>query len=153
MSAVDFHTHVSDPLQYLCRLLRKVNAGGAWAQVHCSRAVLARLDTALWTFSPLEFLAHAVVGAPAAVLRRSPVVLVDRAEAVELPGLRDRTVLINLGSGFNPLAPWVTGFARVVELVASDEAALGEGRQRFRAYRSAGDVHTLQNFDLRRAGA
>jgi DNA polymerase-3 subunit chi len=151
MSAVDFHTHLADPLQYTCRLLRKVYASGAWVQVRCAPAWLAKLNSALWTFSPLEFLAHAGEGASGSVVMRSQVLLVSENSAVTWPGMKQRDVLINLGCAFDPLADWVSAHRRVIELVSQDPGDLAAARSRFKAYRDAGVGHQLNNYDQRAA--
>ncbi len=151
MSAVDFHTHLSDPLQYACRLLRKVYASGAWVQVRCAPAWLPRLNAALWTFSPFEFLAHTSEGATSNVLRRSPVVLVGEQAATQWPGLQTRDVLVNLGCAFDPAADWVAAHRRVIELVSQDVDQLNAARARFKTYRSSPHGHQLNNYDQRAA--
>ena len=58
VTEVDFHFNAPDKLGYACRLLRKAVARMArawWSSA--TRATLRDLDIALWTFSPLDFIA------------------------------------------------------------------------------------------------
>ncbi len=82
MTDVAFHTGIANPLDYACRLLRKAYWSGARVAVHGEAALLDRLDQALWTFEPLEFVPHIVLprdGADARRLASSPIVLVKDA--------------------------------------------------------------------------
>ena len=82
MTDIAFHVNLADPEGYACRLLRKASASGAQVVVVGDPAQLRALDQALWTFSPADFVAHAVAGAtPAPVLARTPIVLAPEAAA------------------------------------------------------------------------
>ena len=59
MTEVAFHFNAPDKLAYACRLLRKASGAGARVAVTAEAELLQRLDTALWTFSALDFVAHA----------------------------------------------------------------------------------------------
>ena len=58
MTEVAFHFNAPDKLGYACRLLRKAVGTGARVMVTGDSSTLRELDVALWTFAPLEFLAH-----------------------------------------------------------------------------------------------
>jgi DNA polymerase-3 subunit chi len=127
MTHIDFHSGVPDKVAYACRLLRKASAS-------CQRIVvmtedaqqLAALDQALWTFSPVDFLAHAHVDDPLAP--DAPIVLFD-SDAAELP---DADLLVNLARR----APGqFENFPRLIEVISMDEADVLAGRQRFAAYK------------------
>jgi DNA polymerase III subunit chi len=133
MTEVSFHTNVPHLLGYTCRLLRKASRQGAQVVVTAPPATLAALDTALWTFDPLDFvphLLHAPGSAVAERLRATPVWLVQHAaDAVS------HEVLVNLG----PVAPeGFESFARVIEIVSTDDDARTAGRQRWKHYASRG---------------
>jgi DNA polymerase III subunit chi len=133
MTEVSFHTNVPHLLGYTCRLLRKASRQGAQVVVTAPPATLAALDTALWTFDPLDFvphLLHAPGSAVAERLRATPVWLVlHAADAVS------HEVLVNLG----PVAPeGFESFARVIEIVSTDDDARTAGRQRWKHYASRG---------------
>jgi DNA polymerase III subunit chi len=130
---VDFHTGLDDKLAYACRLLRKAVRAGKVVAVTGAAAELARLDLLLWTFEPGEFIAHVRLRAgdmAAPRLARTPVWLVDRPE--DAPAC---DVLVNLGP---QAAHAADACARVIELVARDEADVEAARQRWRRYKAAG---------------
>ena len=127
MTQVNFYTGVAERLSYVCRLLRKAQQSGAQIGVCGPTASLRRLDAALWTFEPAEFVPHLDLSAGKAdphLLAVTPIVLLERA--VEL-GHRD--VLLNLGAevpeGFEQ-------FRRVLEVVSQDGEQVQAGRRRFR---------------------
>ena len=72
MTEIAFHFNAPDKLAYACRLLRKAVSSGARVVVTGTPASLQALDTLLWTFSPLEFVAHCRAGSPACLLYTSP---------------------------------------------------------------------------------
>lgn len=126
---VDFHTGVADKLGAACRFLQKAQAAGAAVVVCGDRGTLDRLDTALWTFDPHSFVAHARVKgdtAPPPALARTPTWLVDDAASVA-----SRELLLNLGPAM--VEGW-TAFARIVEIVSNEPADADAGRQRWRQY-------------------
>ena len=133
MTEVAFHFNVPDRIEYACRLLRKAVRKGARVTVGGPPADLARLDRALWTFDPLEFVPH-VMPRPgeelAPRLRTTPVWLVaDLARA----GHHD--VLVNL---FDEPPPGFESFARVIEIVSADEHDRQAARQRWKHYAARG---------------
>ena len=140
MVEVAFHTGLSDPLDYACRLLRKAWRQGRQLVVTGAPEQLQRLDGLLWTFEPDEFVPHLRLRRGEAVsppLRRTPIWLADAAEDAE-----SRDVLINLG----PDWPQAAGaFARVIELVGALPDAVDAGRQRWRCYVTAGITPTRPN--------
>ena len=81
MTRIDFHFNAPDKLAYGCRLLRKVHRAGQRAVVFGPVRLIADLDQALWTFSPLDFLPHVAVTDPLAA--NTPILLCT--EAVETP--------------------------------------------------------------------
>lgn len=134
MPEVAFHTGLSDPLAYACRLLRKAWRQGARVVVAGEPAQLGRLDVQLWTFEHEEFVPHARLKAGERVglaLQRTPIWLAD--DPAQAPA--EATVLVNLGPG---MSTGYDRFARVIELVGSDPDALQAGRRRWRDYQAAG---------------
>jgi len=131
--AVAFHTGVDDKLAHCCRLLRKAYRQGAQVVVSAEPMLLQRLDQALWTFEPLEFVPHARLRhgeAPAALLARTPVWLVD--PGAEMP---HREVLVNLGP---ELVEGGERFQRIIEIVSTEADDRAAGRRRWRHYESQG---------------
>ena len=132
---VDFHSGVADKLGAACRFLRNAQAAGATVVVCGDAVTLDRLDTVLWTFDPLSFTAHARIrsAAPPPALARTPTWLVDDAAAVA-----PRELLLNLGPD---MARGWQGFARVVEIVSTDDA--DAGRQRWRQYSAQAGIELV----------
>lgn len=133
MSQVSFYTGVPERLAYLCRLLRKAQQSGARIGVCGPAGLLDRLDQALWTFDPLEFVPHLRLRGgqpPAPRMADTPIILVEHS--AELP---HREVLLNLAldmpEGFEQ-------FGRVLEVVSVDPEQTEAGRQRFRRYKELG---------------
>ena len=58
MTEISFHFNVPAKLVYACRLLRKAVNAGSKVKVVADPQTLAQLDSALWTFTPLDFVAH-----------------------------------------------------------------------------------------------
>ena len=131
MTEIRFYVNLQDPVGYACRLLRKAHGLGARVVVTGDAVTLARLDEALWTFSAQDFLPHARVGAvPPAILARTPIVMAPA------PGdAPHRDLLVNLG-GETPEG--FEAFARLFELVGTDDAALAQARERWKFYKSRG---------------
>ena len=130
---VAFHTGIADPLDYACRLLRKAYRSGARVAVHGEPAALDRLDQALWTFEPLEFVPHAVLprdGADAQRVALSPIVLVKG-------GAAPATCRIGVTLAGHPVED-VGAFDRVIAIVGLDPEHREAGRERWREYERAG---------------
>jgi DNA polymerase III subunit chi len=129
---VAFHTGV-DKFDHACRLLRKAYRQGAKVVVAGDAALLGRLDQALWTFEPLDFVPHARLKrgetAPAR-LARTPIWLLD---AGAVPPHYD--VLVNLGPEM--VEGW-QAFDRVIEIVSAEPDDRSAGWRRWRGYEAQG---------------
>ena len=91
---------------------------------------LARLDSALWTFSALDFLPH--VYADSQLASMTPVWL-------SMTPAHERDVLLLLDDEAAPdFESWFGRFERVIEIVSSDEEDRARARVRFKAYRERG---------------
>lgn len=132
MTAVSFYTHVPERLSYLCRLLRKAQHSGAKVAVVGPAPLLDRLDVALWSFEPTEFVPHLRWrgAAQSGLLAATPIVLAERAG--EQP---HREVLLNLGPD---LPEGFEQFQRVLEVVSREPEQMQAGRQRFKSYKAMG---------------
>ena len=127
MTRIDFHTNVPDKIAYACRLVRKARSAQHKVVLMTDDAAqLAELDEAMWTFSATDFLPH--VAASDALATQTPVLLTDN-DAAELP---HRELLINL-SRRTPAT--LDQFARVIEIISSDEEDAAAGRKRYSAYK------------------
>lgn len=140
MTEVSFHVNAADKLGYACRLLRKAVGTGARVVVTGQQAQLGELDVMLWTFSPLDFIAHCRgASASPAVQSLTPVVLADSLQAVP-----HHQVLVNLG----PSVPeGFERFERLIEVVGANEDDLQQGRRRWKHYKDRGYAvakHELQ---------
>ena len=138
MTDIAFHTGIADPLDYACRLLRKAYRSGARVAVHAAAPLLDRLDQALWTFEPLEFVPHVLLPrdqADAERLARTPIVLVR-------PGAAAPECEIGVTLGAVPV-PDVAAHARVIAIVGTDPAQHEAGQALWREYKRAG--HALSH--------
>lgn len=131
MTEVSFHFNAPDKVNYACRLLRKATGAGKRVIVTGEADTLRTLDTSLWTFSPLDFIAHCS-GAAASpdLLAASPVVLADSAR--EVP---HREVLVNLGT---EVPAGFESFERLIEVVSQDEGDRQLARRRWKHYADRG---------------
>lgn len=142
MTEIAFHFNVPQTLPYVCRLLRKAVNAGSRVLVTGPSEVLDTLDRELWTFAPLEFVAHCTEKAPDGVLAASPVVLTPSIDAPQVQDWHCQ-VLLNLSDSV-PLG--FERFARLIEVVSCDEADILPARQRWVHYKKAG--FNLQRHDF-----
>lgn len=143
MTEIAFHVNVPDRLAYSCRLLRKAYLSGALVAVIAEPEVLSELDQLLWSFSPTDFVPHALVSAASGHDRAlSPVLLTETLDACGHQG-----VLVNLG---REVPAQFEGFERLIEVVADDHEAVLAGRQRWRHYATRG--YALKKHDRAAAG-
>jgi DNA polymerase-3 subunit chi len=127
MTRIDFHTNIPDKLGYACRLARKAYAArGKVVLLAETSAQAEQLNEALWTMSGTDFVPHVMAGDP---LAPETPVIVTVDEHAELP---HRDMLVNLTrrtpEGFER-------FARVFEIISTDEEDAAAGRARYAAYR------------------
>jgi DNA polymerase-3 subunit chi len=132
---VDFYLlAAADPrarLTTACRIAEKAYDQGLRVAVRtASPSETAELDELLWTFSDRSFVPHAVWPAEPAIAEQTPVLIASGA----LPGSHS-DVLINLATD-SPAEP--TRFARICEIVGSDEVLKRRARIRWRSYSEAG---------------
>ena len=150
MARIDFHSNVSDKLEYACRLTRKIwSATPAGEPVRHivmvgEKADLQKLDELLWTFSSTDFLPHCFIDDEAAA--ETPIVLTDDFASTALNQIPHADIMIHLGMRMpQDVAALVARFPRIVEVVTVNEAERLAGRERYKAYRDLG--HELHNFD------
>jgi DNA polymerase III subunit chi len=129
--AVDFHFKVDHPVIHACRVVRKALGNGRTVLVFSRDAQrLARLDSALWTFSALDFLPH--VYADSELASCTPVWL-------SMTPVHDRDVLLLLDDETVPdFEHWFERFERVIEIVSNEDEDRTRARVRFKAYRERG---------------
>jgi DNA polymerase-3 subunit chi len=131
--AIDFHFNVDHPVIHACRVVRKALGNRRTVLVFSRDAQrLSRLDSALWTFSALDFLPH--VYADSELADRTPVWL-----SMTAPSDRHRDVLLLLDDEAAPgFERWFERFERVIEIVSNEDEDRARARARFKAYRDRG---------------
>ncbi|RZT08874.1 DNA polymerase III, chi subunit [Duganella sp. CF402] len=129
MTRIDFHTNVPDKVAYACRLVRKAWAANNRVVLMAEdSAQLAELNAAMWDFSATDYLPHVLVTDELAA--QTPILLTDSDEA-ELPHTH-KELLVNLSRR----APsQMTQFARMIEVISSQEDDAAAGRKRYVAYK------------------
>lgn len=141
MTDVAFHFNAPNKPAYACRLLRKAVGSGSRVVVTAGGEELRQLDTLLWTFSQLDFVAHALQSGDPAVVAASPVVL---SESLADPP--HQQVLLNLG----PNVPeGFERFERLIEVVSLDEADRQLARIRWKHYAGCGLAITRHDLNLK----
>lgn len=150
MARIDFHSNVSDKLEYACRLTRKIWSATQEGEpvrhivIVGEKADLKKLDDLLWSFSSTDFLPHCYIEDEVAA--ETPIVLTDNFASPSLNAIPHADVMIHLGMRMPQDVPALVGrFPRIVEVVTVNEAERLAGRERFKAYRELG--HELHNFD------
>ena len=150
MARIDFHSNVSDKLEYACRLTRKI-----WSATPEGEPVrnivmvgekvdLQKLNELLWSFSSADFLPHCFIDDEAAA--ETPIILTDDFASSALNSIPHADVMIHLGMRMPADVPaLVARFPRIVEVVTVNEAERLAGRERYKTYRELG--HELHNFD------
>jgi DNA polymerase-3 subunit chi len=136
MAEIAFHFNAPDKVAYACRLLRKAVAANAKVVAVVPQEHMGQLDESLWTFSQVEFLAHCAIDSPQALRQASPVHLATTLDAMD--ALTPRDVLLNLS---DKVCAGFEQFARVIEVVALDDADRQLARNRWKQY-------TDQGFDI-----
>jgi DNA polymerase-3 subunit chi len=124
--------------QFACRLAEKAYRLNNSVHIETvSEQTAGQLDDLLWTFRDGSFVPHEIVTSLAAK-PESPVTIGFAGLA---PGSRD--LLINLTES---IPPAVASFARVAEIVSSDDECKARSRIRFVEYRD--DGHTLETHKI-----
>lgn len=136
MTRIDFHSNVSNKLNYVCRLVHKAYVAQARAIILTPNPeTLTTLNKALWTFTELEFIPHVTIDDPLAA--QTPIVLAT-PNTTEFP---HHEVLINL----TPDSPAdFAQFERVIEIISKEEQDVIAGRERYKFYKQRG--YPLQHF-------
>lgn len=121
-----------------CKLAEKAYRLKNTVYIHAkSRSDAERLDELLWTFRDGSFVPHGLSDASDDTAS-SPVII-----GSESGGIESRDLLINL---CDEIPAFVGAFARVAELVTSDENCRLLSRKRFVEYRDQG--HTIKTHKL-----
>ncbi|WP_295755959.1 DNA polymerase III subunit chi [Undibacterium sp.] len=130
MTRIDFHSNVADKISYTCRLIRKAHAANCKVVVFDDDQVqLSKLDEALWNFSESDFLPHVMSGD--SLERQTAIILTADANA-EFP---HHELLINLTQS---IPQNFERFARLIEIISSEQQDTISGRERYRNYQQQG---------------
>ncbi len=144
MTELAFHFGVTDKVAYACRLLRKAVNNGARVVVLGDAAMVERLGAELWGLGPTEFLTHCTGDMSESVRNYSPLILVSNNPQAT----NGRNVLVNLSSG---VPPAIDSFARLIEIVSTDDADRQLARERWTQYARSGykiDRHDVASKSL-----
>jgi DNA polymerase-3 subunit chi len=137
VTSIDFYFNAEDRLQVACRLAGKALKQGQRMLVYAPDAETAsRIDRMLWTWPAIGFVPHCAVHAPLAA--ETPVLIASGDETAP-----ECEVLLNLGAD---CPPHFERFARLLEVIASDEEEKKSGRARYRFYVERG--YRITNHDL-----
>lgn len=127
MTRIDFHTNIADKLTYACRLARKAYSARANVVLLADSPEQAQaLDQALWTLSDTDFIPHVMAGDPLAA--QTPVIVTASDDAA----LPHHDMLVNL-TRRTPAN--FAQFARMFEIISTDEDDAAAGRKRYAAYK------------------
>lgn len=138
MTEITFYTFAGDLLDVARRVTAKAYGRGSQVMIYAPDPARAdAIDRLLWTTPPTGFIPHCRDNAPVAA--QTPVLIGASADA-----LRSADVMINL---HYEQPPAFARFERVVEIIGEDEAAVEQGRERYRFYKRRG--YALQTHDLR----
>ena len=141
MTEISFHFNVPDKSAYACRLLRKAVNAGNKVKVVADPQTLAQLDVALWTFTPLDFVAHCHGDGDPLTASFSPVLLGGTSAASDKV-----QILLNMGL---ELAAGFERFERLIELVSTDDDDRQAARLRWKHYSSRGYAITRHDLAAR----
>jgi len=132
MTRIDFHSNVSNQLEYACRLTRKALAAGCQLVVrHQNQTQLAEFDQLLWAFSETDFLPHVTVHDPLA--RHTPVLLSLEAGNDSDSDYQHNQILLNLS---DQIPADFARHERLIEIVPQE--SMQAGRERYRYYQQQG---------------
>lgn len=131
MGQVVFHTGVADKTAYVVRLVRKATRQGARLLVLCDQP--DELSQAMWSASPLDFIAHATAKSGPETLAMSSVVLLSSPVVQGRDLAQD--VLVNASHQWPQEH---ASCARVIELVGQAPEEVLSGRERWRRYLADG---------------
>ena len=142
MTDVAFHFGAPDKVAYACRLLRKATATGARVMLVANEHDLPALDAALWGVTPMDFITHARGDAEPGLRDRSSVLLGTTA----FVGASQPQILVNIA---DDVPDGFSQFARVIEIVSTEEGDRNTARLRWRHYAQQGIVITRHDLQLK----
>ena len=138
MTQIEFHFNATDKLAYVSRLLRKGAGQGTRIFVLAEDAELKRLDAALWSLSPHDFVTHCIGIEDPIAAQNSSIIL--SSELVPVPAVQ---VGVHLGA---EVPTDFSRFDRWIEVVSDDPSDRSQARARWKHYTAMG--YTLIRKDL-----
>lgn len=138
MTQIDFFSNAPDRIEYVARLLLKVQQRGQNAVVYGSAQTLSALSTALWRSE--GFLAHEMMLDNNAPLNDVAPFILTACEHEHWP---HHQVLVNL-SDAQP--SFFAQFERLIEIVPDEPAPKQKARDRWQSYKHTG--YTLKHHDI-----
>lgn len=138
MTQIDFFSNAPNRIEYVARLLLKVQQRGQNAVVYGSAQTLSALSTALWRSE--GFLAHEMMLDNEAPLNDVAPFILTACEHEHWP---HHQVLINL-SDAQP--SFFAQFERLIEIVPDEPAPKQKARDRWQSYKHTG--YTLKHHDI-----
>lgn len=141
MTRIEFHFNTRERLLHTCRLVRKARAQDLRIAVVGAPTTLKQLDAELWRFQDVSFVPHCTSEDSTDVQLASPVALGPDPHAWGFD-----EVLLNLG---DEVPPGFERFARLIEIVSSDDHGRVQARLRWKHYKSLG--YELLQHDLSKA--
>lgn len=140
---IDFHSSVSNQLDYAYRLVRKALAAQCKLMVcHQDKDQLTQFDQLLWSFSSTDFLPHVVLNQGNHLLAQHTPVLLALASDADVFSLISEVgtnlhneILINLSEA---VPGNFAEFERLIEIVPQEEKSTQAGRERYRFYQQQG---------------
>ena len=140
MTSIDFYFNAEDRLQVACRLAAKALKQGSRMLIYApDTEVASRLDALMWTWPAIGFVPHCRVNAPLAA--ETPVLIASGDETPD-----GCELLLNLGA---ECPPHFERFARLLEVVSSNDEEKASGRSRYRFYKERG--YAIASHDLAQA--
>jgi DNA polymerase-3 subunit chi len=128
MPRIDFYVlpENANMERFACAMIGKAWSKGNQVYVHsASRTDAIRFDDLLWIFNDISFLPHALLEEDGQ--DEAPIVIGWQDAIPE-----DKQVMLNLSPGVPDFA---RDFARIIEIVAGDQAKRQQARERYRHYR------------------
>lgn len=150
LTRIDFHSNVSNRLDYTCRLIRKALSTQCRLIVRLQdKDQQAQFDQWLWQFSATDFLPHVVLNQGSHPLAKHTPVLLTLDENGEMSEFESESkthyekILINLSD--NVPANFAQ-FNRLIEIIPQEKdvtqsatpSATQAGRERYRFYQQQG---------------
>ncbi len=138
MTQIDFFSNAPDRIDYVARLLQKVQQRGQTAVVFGDAHTLQSLSTSLWQAN--GFLAHEMILEPVEDLPNiAPFILTTQPNA-HFP---HHEVLINLS---DEQPDFFAQFERLIEVVPNEDAPKQMARERWQSYKNTG--YAMKHHDI-----